>query len=225
MELLRFDRVNKDIGGRKILDNINFTISEKEIIGLIGPNGAGKTTTMRLIAGIYRPTSGYISKTYREIGVVLDRDGISDNLTMREQLNYVSLLKTGKMITDEKFKDIEKIVGLEGGEKQIRKFSKGMKRRLSIGCLLVSRPDLIILDEPFIGLDPRGQEGMQSLLKELSKGSSLLISSHNLELLETVINKVILINNTILLEKRIIDGESLKPIYFDAFRDNHIVEE
>ena len=66
---------------------------------------------------------------------------------------------------------------------------------------------------------------MQSLLKELSKGSSLLISSHNLELLETVINKVILINNTILLEKRIIDGESLKSMYFDAFRDNHIVEE
>ena len=225
MELVKFDLVNKDIDEKRILQDISFSICTGEIIGLIGPNGAGKTTTMRLVSGIYRPTSGYISRTYKESGVVLDRDGMYENLTMREQLNYVSLLKTGKTITDEEYNIITNTITLDTGSKQISKFSKGMKRRLSIGCLLISKPDLILLDEPFIGLDPQGQKSMQKLLKELSKSSSLFISSHNLDLLEGVINKVILINKTILLEKEVVNGESLKPMYFKVFEDINIEKE
>ncbi|QUC04284.1 ATP-binding cassette domain-containing protein [Atopobium sp. oral taxon 416] len=225
MELVKFDLVNKDIDGKRILQDISFSIRTGEIIGLIGPNGAGKTTTMRLVSGIYRPTSGHISRTYKESGVVLDRDGMYENLTMREQLNYISLLKTGKTITDEEYNTITNTIALDTGSKRISKFSKGMKRRLSIGCLLISKPDLILLDEPFIGLDPQGQKSMQKLLKELSKSSSLFISSHNLDLLEGVINKVILINKTILLEKEAVNGESLKPMYFKVFEDINIEKE
>lgn len=218
MDLVLCDHVSKTIGEKTILRDINLTISQNEIVGLIGPNGAGKTTLIRLISGLYKPTSGNITLRYSNIGVIPDKDGLYEQMTMREQLNFTSLLKTGHVLSQKGFDEIARTIQLDT-DRKITTFSLGMKRRLSFGMLLIGKPDLIILDEPFIGLDPQGQESMQALIKVLSRAASILISSHSLELLDGLITRSVFINHAILHPASDVQKQSLKAQYFDVFKN------
>lgn len=215
--ILEFLNVTKMIDGKIIVKDLNFVVKRNDIVAYIGPNGAGKTTTIRLITDIYKPSSGTIIKYTNKIGVVLDKDGLYDNLTAYQQLNYVNVIYNGQKLGNFKLREVLKKVSLEDVEKKkIGKYSKGMKRRLAIATLLLFKPELVILDEPFDGLDPSGQKMMQNLIKEVSSYSSLFISSHNLSLIEGICNRVIILNSEILVDEMITSDIDLESIYFNA---------
>lgn len=219
MELIRFESVSKTIDTVDIIKDFELSVNKGEIVGLIGPNGAGKTTILRLMSNLYKPTSGRIIRSYSTISAVLDKDAVYNNLTSYEQLNYSCLLKKGNTLSFDEYEEVMKEVGLDIDNKKVSKFSKGMKKRLSIASAIISSPELIVLDEPFTGLDPDGQYMMQNIIKNISLKSTVILSSHNLDLLNGVITRAIYLYKKKLLDTKMIDETKLKDMYFKIFNN------
>ena len=192
--------------GKKALDNASFSLSDGEMVGLIGSNGAGKSTLMKTMCKFLKPTSGnvrldgidiYESKnSLKNFGILLE-PVFFDQLTAFENLEYY--LKIHKK--DEFIKDIEahlEMVGLGKNKSQKPKeFSFGMKQRLGLAMALVGRPKILLLDEPFVGLDPNGIGDLIKILKERVEieGMSAIISSHQLYELSSLCERTIVINS------------------------------
>ena len=188
------------------LKNISFTIDKGEIVGLIGSNGAGKTTLMKMIAKTLKPTSGeiYINKKN-----ILEKENSLDNVNFMieasfykhisayQNINYY-LKINNQYISKEQIKEVMELVDLwKVREKKPSQFSFGMKQRLGLAMCLASEPEIVIMDEPFVGLDPKGVSILINRLKEwvYEKNMSILISSHQLSELEEICNRYLYIEN------------------------------
>ena len=167
-------------------------------MGLLGRNGAGKSTLMKCIVGLVRKDYGKIKfngVVSNKFGYLIEYPAFYPNLSAYDNLKiFASILN----VCDKRIKDIIEIVGLtKHGDKIFANYSLGMKQRLGLGRVLLTDPDLLILDEPFNGLDPSGVIEIRGLLKELAKsGKSILISSHNLPEIERIVDQINLIHNT-----------------------------
>jgi ABC-2 type transport system ATP-binding protein len=186
------------------LDKLNLTIDRGDIYGFIGPNGAGKTTTIRILATLLRPTSGQAfvcgysvngqaKHIRRKIGYVPDEFGIYEDMTVTEYLEFFAALYeiTGK----ERQRVIHDVLELTDltykKEAQVDSLSRGMRQRLALARVLLHDPEVLLLDEPASGLDPRARIEIRELLKELRRmGKTILISSHILSELAELCNKV-----------------------------------
>lgn len=198
-KIMVFDNVYVSYGNTIVLKNITFSLNKGDIFGYLGPNGAGKTTTIYTILGLLKPTSGKYSIFTKEIGFVLDKPGLFDELSLIENLNLFS--KFGLLHNPHCEKsDIKKLldkVGLSGYErKPVRKLSTGMKKRGEVARALLNSPELLILDEPTSGLDPIGQIEIREMILELvnSKQCTIFITSHNLAEIESLCNSFAIIN-------------------------------
>lgn len=189
------------------LDNLSLKIRENEDVALLGPNGAGKSTVLKLLCGLLFPSSGkaYIDgidvfeereRAVSKLGVILETPEFYPYLTPRETLSYVGRLRG--MREDEleiRIGDVIELVGLEEwAEVRIEKFSRGMKQRLSIAQAMLHDPPILILDEPSLGLDPRGMADVRNILGEARRGKTVFLASHLLTEVVKICDKVALID-------------------------------
>lgn len=215
--------------GFKAVDGLDLKIDEGDIFGFLGPNGAGKTTTIRMLDGLLQPTSGAafidgmdIAKQpvdiRRIIGVVPESHGYYYSMTAQEYLKYFSALFDSKHDDTAYVEYLLRRVGLfEKKDVAVGQFSRGMKQRLGVAKALINRPKIIFLDEPTLGLDPRGQHEIQQLLLEINEtdGVTIFITSHLLKDIEVLCNKVSIVKSGRLVEQGSIDAlrEKLMPSY------------
>ncbi len=186
------------------LDKLNLTIDQGDIFGFIGPNGAGKTTTIKILATLLRPTSGQAfvcgysvngqaKHIRRKIGYVPDEFGVYEDMTVNEYLEFFAALYTiGGKERARVIRDVLELTDLSYKEEaQVDSLSRGMRQRLALARVLLHDPDVLLLDEPASGLDPRARIEIRELLKELrNMGKTILISSHILSELHELCNAV-----------------------------------
>lgn len=210
MEVLTTKNLTKTYRGRNVVSHINMHVEKGDIYGFIGKNGAGKTTLMKMICGLTTPSEGAftlfgsdnLSAGRKKIGCVIEQPALYPGMTARENLIYYS-----KMQGCEKTTDVENLlqtVGLpDTGRKKAKKFSLGMKQRLSIAIALLGDPEFLVLDEPINGLDPAGIKEIRELLLHLNqeKGVTILMSSHILGELGKLATKYGIINAGNLVEE------------------------
>lgn len=197
--------LTKSYSQHTVVNNVSFALKPGRIYGLIGQNGAGKTTLMRLIAGLCFPNSGEIrlfdqtgeealQKARKRLGIMIEAPSINLSMTAEENIALHRVIRG--IPNKEQDKRLLKLVGLtDTGKQKARHFSLGMKQRLGIAIALVGNPELLILDEPINGLDPKSVTEMRRLFQSLceERGITILLSSHNLpELYQTVTDTIII---------------------------------
>lgn len=217
MNVLEVKNVYKHLGKRQIIRGISFSVKEGEIFGFLGPNGAGKTTTIRMLVGLIATDKGTISimgndirtqreKALKEVGAVVENPELYTYLSGIENLMQVAAIRK---VNRKKVDEIVELVGLKSRiNDKVKKYSLGMKQRLGLGIALLSRPKLLILDEPTNGLDPSGIMDFRNIVKSYAKeyGTSVFISSHILSEIQQLCDTVAFIN-----DGQIQSVESLNP--------------
>ena len=205
--------------GFKAVDKLDLHVEKGDIFGYLGPNGAGKTTTIRMLDGLLVPTEGVAlidgmditanpQEVKKVIGVVPESHGYYYSMTAREYLEYFSSLFMPDENQDAYIEYLLKKVGLyEKRNVAVGQFSRGMKQRLGIAKSLINHPKIIFLDEPTLGLDPRGQHEIQQLLLEINRSEeiTIFITSHQLKDIEVMCNKVCIVQDGRLIAQGSID--------------------
>ncbi|MGE5222675.1 MAG: ABC transporter ATP-binding protein [Omnitrophica WOR_2 bacterium] len=203
--MIRVEALTKDYGPRRAIENLTFDAQKGEILGFLGPNGAGKTTTMRILSGYMPPTSGQAT--------VAGFDVIKDSLEVRRRVGYMpetvplytdmSVFDYLKFMADlrhlpeaeEKVDEVLELVHMEDrADGYINNLSKGMRQRIGLAQALLHRPEVLILDEPTIGLDPAQIIEVRNLIREIGKERTVLLSTHILSEAQQVCNRVLIIN-------------------------------
>lgn len=216
-------------GAKKAVDNISLEVKGGEIVGFIGHNGAGKTTTIKSIVGILDFTEGeiYIDglsikkdpiKCKEKIAYIPDNPDLYESLTGIQYLNFIAdIFKVSK-------EERESLIGKYGDAFEITKsfgdlissYSHGMKQKLAIISALIHKPKLLILDEPFVGLDPKASHTLKEIMKSLCKeGGAIFFSTHVLEVAEKICDKIAIINDG----KLVAEGETAKVIGDGSLED------
>ena len=200
----------KFYGGQKAVDNISFSIKKGEIVGFLGPNGAGKSTTMKIITGYLNPDKGVVKvcdinvstdalATKRKIGYLPEANPLYHDMYVKEYLHFVAGIHC---ITD-KAKRISDIIELTGlgieQRKKIGQLSKGYKQRTGLAAALIHDPEVLILDEPTTGLDPNQIIEIRNVIKAQGADKTVLFSSHILQEVEAICDRVIIINKGIIV--------------------------
>ena len=206
--MIEVKNVTKKYGNFVAVDNVSFTIKDGEIVGLLGPNGAGKSTTMNTITGFIEQTEGNVivngydtlkksKRAKSQIGYMPEGVPLYDDLSIKEFVTYMAELKKVKRKEKkEKVQDIIKKTGLdEIQNKLIKNLSRGQKQRVSLAGALVGNPKVLILDEPTVGLDPKQIMEIRSLIKDLGREHTVILSSHILSEVSQICDRVIIINN------------------------------
>ena len=221
MKVLEVNNLKKTLGKREIIKNLSFSIEEGEIFGFLGPNGAGKTTTIRMLVGLIHPNEGSIKicghdlksdteKALSEVGAVVENPELYKYLSGRENLMQIARIRK---ISKEDVEDTIKLVGLEDRiDDKVRKYSLGMKQRLGLAASLLSKPKLLILDEPTNGLDPSGILDFREVVKKAAKekGMAVFISSHILSEIQHLCDKVAFINHGTIKSIEKVINDSMK---------------
>lgn len=195
----------KQYGEQKAVNNISFTVSKGEIVGFLGPNGAGKSTTMKIITGYLQQTAGeafvcginvaeHPIETKRKIGYLPELNALYYDMYVREYLAFIA--EVHKVETPKK--KIEAVIELTGlnieSKKKIGQLSKGYKQRVGLAGALIHDPEVLILDEPTSGLDPNQIVEIREVIKKQGENKTVLFSSHILQEVEAICDRVIIIN-------------------------------
>lgn len=204
--------ISKQFNNNTVVKNINLKISPGEIIGLLGPNGAGKTTTLRMIAGVLPQSEGTIEingKDIREfagsikkkIGFLPENNPLYDEMTVEEYLNFWAGIKGIDEDEIQKAKDfvVEACGITDVYYRPIGELSKGYRQRVGLAQAILTKPDILILDEPTEGLDPNQRHDIAQLIKNLGKKRTVIISSHVLSEIEKIANRMIIIHKGIIV--------------------------
>lgn len=205
--MIEVKNVTKKYGNFVAVENISFTVKDGEVVGFLGPNGAGKSTTMNMITGFIEPTEGTIevngydvlkksAKAKKQIGYMPEGIPLYMELTVKEFVTYMAELR--KIPRKERQEKVEKALqetGIKEVEKKlIKNLSRGYKQRVSLAGALVGDPEVIILDEPTVGLDPKQITEIRQLIKELGKKHTVILSSHILSEVSQICERVVIIN-------------------------------
>ena len=202
--MIRLTNLTKRYGGFTAVDGIDLEVPRGELFGFLGPNGAGKTTTLRMIAGILRPTAGTVQiadidvvkdpiAAKSRLGYIPDRPFIYEKLTGAEFLRFVAGLY------DQHGEDVEhrgrELLALfdleEWRDELVESYSHGMRQKLIISSAFVHRPEVIVVDEPMVGLDPKAARILKDLFREYTRrGHTIMMSTHTLEVAETMCDRI-----------------------------------
>lgn len=213
MGLLKVQGLFKAFGAIRAVDAVSFEVRPGEIYGLLGPNGAGKTTTISIISGLLKPDAGEVfvaghrfwsdpQKAKRIMGVVPQELAIYDELTGRENLEFWGRM-AGLSSSDAKSRAAELLEALtltDRAKDAVKTYSGGMKRRINLGCALLHRPQLLLLDEPTVGIDPQARMNILEFIRNLrASGTAILYTTHYLEEAETLCHRIGIIDHGRLL--------------------------
>lgn len=204
--MIEVSGLSKKYGNYLAVENANFTINRGEIVGFLGPNGAGKSTIMNILTGYLSLTQGvvkidgfdvtkYPEKAKKRIGYLPEMPPLYTEMKVREYLNFIYDLKKVRFPKKPHIDEVMKLVGIENVQNRlIKNLSKGYRQRVGFGQALVGNPDVLILDEPTVGLDPKQIIEMRDLITRFGKNHTVILSSHILSEIQAVCKKVIIIN-------------------------------
>jgi len=205
---IEINHLTKVYGEQKAVNNISFTINKGEIVGFLGPNGAGKSTTLKIITGYLAATSGTVKvagldiathpiECKQKIGYLPESNPLYNDMYVKEYLNFIAGVHHNKSlgIGHQSLEEIINKVGLQLEQnKKIAQLSKGYKQRVGLAAALIHQPEVLILDEPTSGLDPNQIIEIRNLIKEQGKDKTVLFSSHILQEVTAICNRIIIIN-------------------------------
>ena len=222
------NNLSKIYGAQKAVNDISFTINKGEIVGFLGPNGAGKSTTMKIITGYLKADGGNAmvcgitvdedsNATKKKIGYLPEANPLYHDMFVREYLEFVGNVHK----VDDLKQQIEKVIATVGltieANKKIGQLSKGYKQRVGLAAALIHNPEVLILDEPTSGLDPNQIVEIREVIKELGKEKTILFSSHIMQEVEAICDRVIIISKgNIVADDRLSNLQKNK-------KDNHVV--
>lgn len=213
MAILEITGLTKSFGELRAVQQVDFEVREGEIYGLLGPNGAGKTTSISMISGLLKPDAGKVSvagkdfwsdpeRSQRVMGVVPQDIALYEEISGKENLEFWGRL-AGLSTSDAKSRSRELLEALslaDRGNDAVKKYSGGMKRRINLGCALMHRPKLLLLDEPTVGIDPQARQNILEFIKGLcAEGTALLYTTHYLEEAEMLCDRIGIIDQGKLL--------------------------
>jgi len=235
LEIRNFTKVYK--GGKKAVDHFNLTVSAGDIFGFIGPNGAGKTTTIKAVAGILDFEEGEILvdghsvqkspvDCKKVIAYIPDNPDLYEHLTGIQYLNFIGdIFNVGKKDREEriaKYAELFEITGALGD--LISSYSHGMKQKLALISAFMHKPKLLLLDEPFVGLDPKAALTLKNIMHELcEEWSAIFFSTHVLDIAEKLCNKIAIIKEGKLIEvgdtETLIKNQSLESLFMEVLEN------
>ncbi len=214
MSVLDIKNISKSYSDFKAVDNISFNVNAGRIYGMLGPNGAGKTTTIRMIMNIIIPDSGNITlfgksmddKMKNRIGYLPEERGLYQKITILDMLVFLGELQSMKK-TDAKEKSrywLNKLEIADWESNKVEELSKGMQQKLQFICTILHDPEIVILDEPFAGLDPINVQLLKNIILDLkNEGKAIMFSTHVMDAAEKICDDILLINKG----QKILDGE------------------
>lgn len=203
--MIRVSELTKDYGSRRAIDNLTFNAEKGEILGFLGPNGAGKTTTMRILSGYMPPTSGEVTiggfdlvekslEVRRIVGYLPETVPLYNDMTVFDYLKYMADLRHLKAAKTRVHEALEMVELEERSQGYIGNLSKGMRQRVGLAQALLHQPEVLILDEPTIGLDPVQVVHFRELIRSIGKDRTVLLSTHILPEVQQLCNRVMIIN-------------------------------
>ena len=213
---LAIEGVTKVYGRNTVVDDVSFTVEPQEILGLVGPNGAGKTTTIRMALDIIHPDTGAVAlfgsaptrQALQRVGYLPEERGLYQKAVLRDVLRYLGRLK-GLSNKDAQARTdamLQRVGLYEHRAKKVQALSRGMNQLAQFASALLHLPDLIILDEPFSGLDPLNVQVMKEIISEQQqRGASIIFSSHDMEDVEEMCERVVLISSGAVLLYGVLD--------------------
>lgn len=228
--MLKLENVSKQFEEFKAVDNVNIEVPQGEMLGFLGGNGAGKTTTFRMILGLLEKSSGTITFDGKpinysmtdNIGYLPEERGLNPKLKVSEQIQYLARLKGMKKSEVDKALDywLERFEVPENKHKKIEELSKGNQQKIQLIGAIIHNPQLLILDEPFSGLDPVNVEILKSAVKEMNdNGATIVFSSHRMEHVEEMCDYVCILNKG----KTVVSG-NIKQVKHDFGKKEIIIE-
>jgi ABC-2 type transport system ATP-binding protein len=202
--MIEITQLTKRYGDFTAVDRIDLAVPRGELFGFLGPNGAGKTTTLRMIAGILRPTAGRVriagldllerpSEAKARLGFIPDRPFIYEKLTGMEFLRFVAgLYRQEGGAVEHRARELLALFDLEEWRDEVvESYSHGMRQKLIISSAFVHRPDVIVVDEPMVGLDPKAARTLKDLFREYTRrGHTIMMSTHTLEVAQTMCDRI-----------------------------------
>ena len=204
--MIEINNLVKKLGKKYALDGVSFSIKKGEIVGFLGPNGAGKSTTMNIITGYLTPTSGTVTvggvdvfsepmKVKKMIGFLPEQPPLYIDMTVWEYLCFVYELKGCKLNKQAHLSEICELVKITDVKNRlVRNLSKGYKQRVGIASAIIGGPEVLIFDEPTVGLDPKQIIEIRSLLRALAKERTIILSTHILSEVQAVCDRIVVIN-------------------------------
>lgn len=212
--MIRVEKLYKSFGSLRAVDGISFEVSQGELFGFLGPNGAGKTTTLSMISGLLKPDQGRISigdqdvwispkSAKRLLGLVPQDVAIYEELTARENLMFWgSLYGLAKSVLKANMEQWLERVGLtDRANEAVSKYSGGMKRRLNLAIGLVHQPQVVLLDEPTVGIDPQARSNILEIIRQIAReGTTILFTTHHLEEAESLCDRIAIMDHGKILE-------------------------
>ncbi|MGL5616801.1 MAG: ABC transporter ATP-binding protein [Sarcina sp.] len=232
MKILEVNDLKKSYGNKVAVNNISFYLLEGEILGFLGPNGAGKSTTINILATALKRDGGEISfkgediskniKSYKKsLGVVPQRLALFEDLSAYENVKYFAAFYglKGEKLKDRVLESLEMVGLLERKDEMPSTYSGGMKRRLNIACALAHKPEILILDEPTVGIDPQSRNHILESIKKLrDEGTTVIYTTHYMEEVQNICDRVIIVDEGRVIEEGEIDKIIEKNI--DAINEN-----
>lgn len=219
MDTIVCRNLTKQFGNFVAVSSMNFSVAEGELFGFLGPNGAGKTTTIKMMTGLLAPTQGSAEiggfdiqaaplEAKAAMGYIPDNPFLYEKLTGREYLHFMAdLYRVALKDRERRIQDLLRLFELEtkGGE-MIQGYSRGMRQKISLAGALIHSPRVLFLDEPTVGLDPKGARTMVEVLRELTaRGTTVFVSTHILGIAERVCDRVAIVNRGSLIALGTID--------------------
>src|SRR5512146_1054760 len=203
--MIQVNGLTTDYGARRAIDNLTFDAEQGEIVGFLGPNGAGKTTTMRILTGYMPPTDGTATvagydiveeslEVRKRVGYLPETVPLYNDMTALEYLKFMADLRHIPDPEERAYETLEGVNLKDRANSYIGTFSKGMRQRIGLAQALIHRPEVLILDEPTIGLDPAQVVEIRNVIREIGKDRTVLLSTHILSEAQQICDRVLIIN-------------------------------
>lgn len=230
---IKVSAVTKEFGKQKALDEVSFEVLSGSVVGFLGPNGAGKSTMMKIITGFIPQTNGLVEVNginienqeqdiRRTIGYLPESNPLYTDLFVKEYLTFVANIYNLGSNTDKRVKDLIELTGIGHEQnKKIGALSKGYRQRVGLAQALVHNPSVLILDEPTSGLDPNQIVEIRKLIKDIGKEKTVLLSTHIMQEVEAICEKIIIINKG----KVVADGSTQEIIAQSSAKGNAVLVE
>ena len=216
---IEVQKLSKKYQEQLAINEISFKVNSGEIVGFLGPNGAGKSTTMKIISCFIKPTSGDVLvdgvsihkdelSVKSKIGYLPEHNPLYEDMYVRESISFIAQMHNIKDIKVAVQGVIEKVGLVKEAHKKIGQLSKGYKQRVGIAQAIVHDPEVLILDEPTSGLDPNQLEDIRALIKELGKNKTVILSTHIMQEVESICDRIVVIKNGSIVADRNLEQNS-----------------
>lgn len=235
---IRVENIVKTYGEQNALNDISFDVKTGEIVGFLGPNGAGKSTTMKILTGYIQPTSGnawingksvdeHLVEVQKQIGYLPENNPLYLEMYVREYLDFQAKIHK---VSKARIEEVIQVTGLSAeANKKIEQLSKGYRQRVGLAAALLHDPDVLILDEPTTGLDPNQLVEIRELIKRVGKTKTIFLSTHIMQEVEAVCDRVLIINKgNLVADKKMSElrdeNEQIIEVEFDLKIENELLQ-